>query len=313
MTKTRLPAIIISIFAFALCNGCKQGDSDQQGQVEGRIHIVEVEGDWANPEVFLVNQQAAYSLSFADDCKVEGLSQTQQGNGYPVTIGGRQFLLHSEGNYSVLGRQEDNGLQLSTRKVAGFRVVKLVCTQTGEGTSYFETGYRNERGRVFVADGRLSIFVDGINSRQIGGTIETDVPAPWARDPEVPLPVAAPFDGTLVSVKVQAGDIVEKGEELLRADPDTTMILRLAELEANYREALTKVDRALLQDQPTEAEIYKAQAETLKSQIEFIEAKINSAIVKSPVRGVVQPGDSQLAVGMPVQSGQILFLVYPRP
>lgn len=321
----------ISILALAFCQGCNEDSSHQQGQqrqVQGQIRIVEVPEDPANLMgtyvigdrvvavqadhfVFLVTEKEAFSLTFDNDCVIEGIPQTQRGDGYPVTIGGRQILLHSDGGYLVSARLEPTGLQLSTRPVTGLRVFKLACTEAGEGDSYFQVGYRDELDRVFVADGGFAIFVDG-NSRQLSGTIHTDTPAPWARDPKVPLPVVAPLDGTLLSIRVQSGDNVERDDELLRVDSPNIEV-RLEELEATYREALLKVNRAQCEDNVSEAQLYQAEAKSIAARIEFLKAQIKNATVRSPVRGLVQSGDTKLAVGMPVRSGQVLFFIYPRP
>ena len=317
MMKTLLLGMIISILASGFCQGCKDSDSrqhDQQRQIEGQIRIVQVRDNWVDqsgsPVVFLVTELDAFSLTFADDCVIEGLSDAQRGNGYPVTIGGKQVLLHSGGAYRVSGRQEGEGLQLSTRNVMGLRVDRLVCTRSGEGTGYFEVGFRDEKDRLFVTDGRISIAVDG-DHWQMDGQSNTDVPAPWSRDPAVPIPVIAPFDGTLLSVKVQSGDNVARGEELLKVN-SASLELYLAEQEASYREALVRENQARAKDDLAEAQAYKAQAESVAAQVNFLKSQLESAVVRSPVRGVVQSGN-QLAVGMPVQARQVLFLVYPRP
>lgn len=318
MKQTIVLGMIISILASGLCQGCNDSDShqhDQQRQIEGQIRIVQVRENRADqsgsPAVFLVTELDAFSLTFADDCVIEGLSDAQRGDGYPVTIGGKQVLLHSGGAYRISGRQEGEGLQLSTRNVMGFRVDRLVCTRAGEGAGYFELGLRDEKDRLFVTDGCITIAVDG-DHWQMGGKSSADVPAPWARDPAVPIPVIAPFDGTLLSVRVQPGDNVARGEELLKVH-SATLELYLAEQEASYREALVKENHAHAKGDLTESQVYKAQAESIAAQVNFLKAQLESAVVRSPVRGVVQSGGNQLAVDVPVQSRQVLFLVYPRP
>jgi len=318
MMKTLLLGMTISILTSALCIGCHDNDShqqDQHRQIEGRIQIVQLRDDpsrtGGSPVVFLVAGQDVFSLTFTDDCVIEGLPVTQQGNGYPVTIGGKVVLLHSGGTYSVSGRLVDDGLELSTRDVKGFQVERFACTKTGEGTSYFEEGFRDKTDRLFVSDGCITITVDG-DQWQTGGKSNTDIPAPWTRNPEVPMPVIAPFDGTLLSVSVKPGDFVEADEELVKID-SSAMLQTLAKLQTSYSVVLDKEQRARVEGHLAESQVCKAQAEYIAAEIRLIEAKIEHATVRSPVRGLVKASKNELAVGMAVQNRQILFLIYPRP
>jgi multidrug efflux pump subunit AcrA (membrane-fusion protein) len=120
----------------------------------------------------------------------------------------------------------------------------------------------------------------------------------------------APFAGYIAEARLRAGDVVTKGDILVRLDDAD---LRLEELrwraevdrlDAQARDALAKYDRpqvALLEAQ-------RAQAE---AQLSLAVAQRARTTILAPIDGVIVSGDLSQQLGAPVQPGDVLFEIAP--
>lgn len=136
--------------------------------------------------------------------------------------------------------------------------------------------------------------------------------------------IPAPFDGYLKKVHVEPDDVVIAGTETLTpedvaagrhrvlAELDTADLrLELASHRAE-REGYLKREAAAMRDGKTvEAQIARAEADKVYSQMQLLERRIEQAVITSPLGGTVVSGDLKRQIGAPVKTGDVLFEVAP--
>lgn len=123
--------------------------------------------------------------------------------------------------------------------------------------------------------------------------------------------VAAPFDGFIKEVNVEAGDSVEAGQTVL-AELDTAELrLLMAQAEAEKVAYEKQAAAATRDDKTAQAQIAQASADRAQAQTELLQYKIEQARLTSATSGTVIQGDLKRAVGAPVHTGDILFEVTP--
>lgn len=120
----------------------------------------------------------------------------------------------------------------------------------------------------------------------------------------------ARVDGLLSEANFREGQLVYRGQILAR--------LEASDFEQELREAQKNLDQALIrinmkrgEGATAERQMWQAEAEKIKVEIEHLEQKIRLAKMRSPVDGIIVSRDIQSAVGNPVQKGQVLCEVAP--
>ncbi len=122
--------------------------------------------------------------------------------------------------------------------------------------------------------------------------------------------VAAPFDGTLLTSSVLAGDVVHAGDVLCEFDR------RELELERDrLRSQLAVLERehmrALATEQPVEAQLVGANQRLTRVQLAITEQRIEQAVLRAPFDGVVISGDLRKQIGAVMRQGEPLFEIAP--
>lgn len=120
----------------------------------------------------------------------------------------------------------------------------------------------------------------------------------------------APFDGYVIESLVRAGDIVQRGQKMVRLD-DKDLVLEqtrwaseLQQLEGKQRQAMAAQDRASMQ-------LVAAQIRQAQAQLFLAQGKLERATLEAPFDGVVVSGDLSQLMGTPVEKGKVLFEVAP--
>jgi len=135
--------------------------------------------------------------------------------------------------------------------------------------------------------------------------------APFMIEAAVQQVVAAPYDGFLKDVAVEAGDTVEGGRTVLGTLDTAELRLQLAQAAAD-KIAYTKQAAAAMRDGETaQAQIAQASADKADAQLRLLDYKIEQASLTSPITGRVVKGDLKKQIGLPVQTGDVLFEVAP--
>ena len=119
---------------------------------------------------------------------------------------------------------------------------------------------------------------------------------------------AAPFDGILSQTMSLPGQIVKAGEPLCRFEDD--------DLKLSLREARSKLiatqkqkDVYFAEQKLAEFKMAEAQCEELAAQIALLDHRIEQAVVKAAVDGVVLSGDLRQSIGSPLKMGEALLEV----
>ncbi len=122
--------------------------------------------------------------------------------------------------------------------------------------------------------------------------------------------VAAPVQGFIAAVNVQAGDIVQVGDEMGRLDDKDLRLERLKwssqrqQYAREYREAMATHDR-------TQVSIVGAQIKQADAQLRLVDEQLARTQIVAPFAGVVIEGDLSQSLGAPVERGEVLFKVAP--
>lgn len=122
--------------------------------------------------------------------------------------------------------------------------------------------------------------------------------------------VAAPVQGFIAAANVQAGDIVQVGDEMGRLDDKDLRLERLKwssqrqQYAREYREAMATHDR-------TQVSIVGAQIKQADAQLKLVDEQLARTQIIAPFAGVVIEGDLSQSLGAPVERGDVLFKVAP--
>ncbi len=122
--------------------------------------------------------------------------------------------------------------------------------------------------------------------------------------------VAAPVQGFIAAANVQAGDIVQIGDEMGRLDDKDLRLERFKwssqrqQYAREYREAMATHDR-------TQVSIIGAQIKQADAQLKLVDEQLARTQIVAPFAGVVIEGDLSQSLGAPVERGDVLFKVAP--
>ena len=128
---------------------------------------------------------------------------------------------------------------------------------------------------------------------------------------EVQRAAVAPFDGFIAESLVRAGDLVDKGQVLVRLDErdlrleQTRWTSERDQAERKYRVALAAQDRGTMA-------VLAAQISQAEAQLQLVDERLARSSIVAPFDGVVVSGDLSQLLGTPVEQGKVLFEVAPR-
>ncbi len=142
------------------------------------------------------------------------------------------------------------------------------------------------------------------------GSLAWRVTAPAVLEPAAQRTVAAPFAAVIADVRVAPGDRVAAGDILCVFDREDIK-LEHARLVAEGRIASHEEQRALAAGEPVEAQLAAARVELLAAERALVTQRLELAIVRSPIDGVVLEGELSPRVGAAVALGEPLFSVAP--
>ena len=142
-------------------------------------------------------------------------------------------------------------------------------------------------------------------------TTDYRVSASTVVEGEVQRAAAAPFDGFIAESFVRAGDVVSKGQVLMRLDErdlrleQTRWLSEHEQAQRKYRVALAAQDRGAMA-------VLAAQVNQAGAQLQLVNERLARASMVAPFDGVVVSGDLSQLLGTPVEQGKVLFEVAPR-
>ena len=123
---------------------------------------------------------------------------------------------------------------------------------------------------------------------------------------EVSQAVVAPVNGYIATCRARAGDMVKRGDVLATLDDRELLMEKRrwqserAQLLKEYRQALSKLDRAGLA-------ILNARRAQAEAQLKLVEQQLERTRLVAPFSGLVVKGDLSQLLGSPVERGEVLY------
>lgn len=141
-------------------------------------------------------------------------------------------------------------------------------------------------------------------------TYPYEISAPAAVEAEDRRLVPAPFDGYLVRSIARAGDTVKAGDPLAALD-DTDLGLERLGLIADREQRTSELQTATARYDLAKAKIMRAEIDQIEARLKLVDLKIQRAVLRAPIGGLVLVGDLSQATGEPVKTGTALFEIAP--
>lgn len=119
--------------------------------------------------------------------------------------------------------------------------------------------------------------------------------------------LTAPFDGYIDSVCVKPGDVVYKGQEILRLD-QKALKLEEADLMAVEQDNRREIQKAQANHELADIRIQQAKLAQTLAKLKTVRYKLSKAIVRATAdSAIIVEGDLQKRIGAPVNQGSELF------
>jgi multidrug efflux pump subunit AcrA (membrane-fusion protein) len=120
--------------------------------------------------------------------------------------------------------------------------------------------------------------------------------------------IAAPVDGFVRAVAARPGEAVRAGQVIVQLEDQDLNLERekweseIAQLDKQYREALSK-------DEAAQIVVASSKLEQARTQLDLAQRQLERTRLKAPFDGVLISGDLSQSIGMPVKRGQELMTV----
>ncbi len=122
------------------------------------------------------------------------------------------------------------------------------------------------------------------------------------------LHLPAPFEGYIAEVDVRPGDLVKKGDLLVKLDT-SDLLVQLAAAQAELQRHASEADKAEADRQLAELRVARAQQAESQARVDLVRYRLSRAEMRAPFDGVVIEGDLREKIGAPVKTGDILLKV----
>jgi biotin carboxyl carrier protein len=156
---------------------------------------------------------------------------------------------------------------------------------------------------------RLGALAAAIALAILGGWPTTErVVAPARVEGAAQRVIAAPIDGFVRAVAARPGEAVRAGQVIVQIDDQDLSLERdkwhseIAQLDKQYREALSK-------DDASQIVVASSKLEQARSQLDLVQRQLERTQLRAPFDGVLISGDLSQSVGMPVKRGDELMTV----
>ena len=120
--------------------------------------------------------------------------------------------------------------------------------------------------------------------------------------------IAAPVDGFVRAVAARPGEAVRADQVIVQLEDQDLTLERekweseIAQLDKQYREALSK-------DEAAQIVVASSKLEQARTQLDLAQRQLDRTRLKAPFDGVLISGDLSQSIGMPVKRGQELMTV----
>jgi RND family efflux transporter MFP subunit len=114
--------------------------------------------------------------------------------------------------------------------------------------------------------------------------------------------IGSEFEGVIKAVDVREGDVVKKGAPIAELE-DWDYRSALSAAQAKQQTAVAAMDRALANNDGSEAGIQRAQADYWASEVKRAEDRLAKTIIRSPIDGVIATPQVENLVGHKLKDG----------
>ncbi len=142
------------------------------------------------------------------------------------------------------------------------------------------------------------------------GSMNYDLRVPAVLTPASLRHVAAPFQAVLSSAIAMEGKRVTQGDILCELDHGMLDQQR-SELRAELTVIEHRIDRALADNIPVEAQLAQAEKKLILTKLDIVESRIEQAVVRAPISGMIVQGDLRKSIGSVIAQGDPLFAIAP--
>lgn len=129
-------------------------------------------------------------------------------------------------------------------------------------------------------------------------------------DALAPRVVSSPFEATIQDVHVHPGDLVRRGQTLVRLD-GRPLRLERESLASEIQQTVKQKDIAMAAGRVADAQLSALRVQQLTRQIELIDRRLGQLAVTSPIDGIIVTGDLRRAVGTPFEIGKVMMEIAP--
>jgi RND family efflux transporter MFP subunit len=114
--------------------------------------------------------------------------------------------------------------------------------------------------------------------------------------------LGAESDGVIRTVQVREGQLVHKGDAIAELE-DWDYRSALAAANAKYETAVAQMDRALANNDGSEAGIQRAQADFWSAEVKRAQERLDHSIIRSPMDGIIATPQIENLVGHKLKAG----------
>jgi len=118
----------------------------------------------------------------------------------------------------------------------------------------------------------------------------------------------ASFDGYLAEARVQPGDFVTAGQELVRLDTSDLRV-ELASALSEQRRYAAEAEKAEADRKLADMRAYRALEAQAEAQVNLVQYRLDRSSLKAPFDGVVVEGNLRERIGAPVRAGDVLMRI----
>ena len=120
--------------------------------------------------------------------------------------------------------------------------------------------------------------------------------------------LSAPFDGVISEVSVHEGDLVKKGDVLLKLDTKE-LVLKAAQSSADVTRYTRESEKNRAHEALADMKIAQSRVDEVQAELSRVQQHLGQASVKAPFDGAVVEGDNKKLMGAPVSKGDMLLKI----
>jgi RND family efflux transporter MFP subunit len=215
---------------------------------------------------------------------------------------------------------ERMGVAFSTSEIRGLR---MICDQIGRRLAdlkqtdrwfgaRFTHWLRQKMSVVFGIEHTfaklIGIVVALLLAYIIFGSWNYKIEAPCTLKTDTLAHLTAPYDGYIHEVLAKPGDLVEKGQPLMRLETRELLLEESAAV-ADLHRFSRSAEKARAQNALADMRIAEARVQQAKARLERVRFQLENADMTAPFSGIVVEGDRQDLLGAPVRRGDALMKI----